>query len=48
MKFTLVEGMGLEEEVLYSVANKLTQFFITNYPRTRNDVIYLSDLNLSW
>lgn len=36
------------EEALYSVANKLTQFFITNYPRTRNDVIYLSDLNLSW
>lgn len=36
------------EEALYGIANKLTQFFITNYPRTCNDVIYLSDLNLSW
>lgn len=40
--------MGGFEEALYGIADKLTQFFITNYPRTRNDVIYLSDLNLSW
>jgi hypothetical protein len=47
-KNILAIDMGGFEEALYGIADKLTKFFTTNYPRTRNDVIYLSDLNLSW
>lgn len=36
------------ESALYNIPNKLTQYFESNYPRTRPDVIYLSDFNLSW
>lgn len=47
-KNILAIDMGGFEEALYGISDKLTKFFTTNYPRTRNDVIYLSDLNLSW
>ena len=48
IKNILAIDMGGFEEALYGISDKLTQFFTTNYPRTRNDIIYLSDLNLSW
>lgn len=47
-KSILSIDMGGFEEALYGISDKLTQFFNTNYPRTRSDIIYLSDLNLSW